>query len=254
MPKQGLFFMKKKVNLKNPILVVVGVTFFIFIVFFFGVFTNTAWIENSVPTIFVAIATLLVGSYAFTLYKKQKEDIKRDAANIISLEIQNAEKVLKLAQRSLEKDLPTLPSDVITMPTESWNKNKYLFVSDFDSNQWEAISNFYSTCMLFDEAVRTNASYFQKNEEQIRVNIQKNTSELTKEYIKKIDSAATEADKAKFRAELRAKSGEQMNLYLSAVYEYTPKKPVDDAKLALDTIKLNISLPGAISKLKELVK
>jgi len=244
----------KKISWHNPIPGAILLAVVMLSLFYAGVNKNIDWLESSIPTIFSALTTLLVGLYAFLLYKNQKDDIKKDAANIILLELQNAEKVLKLAQRSLDKPIPELPYDIISMPTESWGKNKYLFVADFDNNQWEAISNFYSTCGLFDESVRTNASYFQKNEEQVRVNIQKRSADLTESYGEKIENAKTPDDKSKLRSELRAKIDQATDLYLSSVATYSPKKPVDDAKLCIEVIKLNISLPSAINKLKELAK
>lgn len=246
--------MRKRISWQNPIL---GATLLILVMsssLSWGLTNNIDWLENSVPNIFSGLATLLVGLYAFTLYKKQKDDLKKDAANILLLELQNAEKVLKLAQRSLEKTPPELPYDSIAMPTESWSKSKYLFVTDFDDNQWEAISNFYNACALFDESVRTHASYFQKNEEQIRVNIQQRSAEIAKEYSERVNKAKTADEKDKLRAELRVKIDEATDLYLSGVSEYRPVKPINDAKLCVEAIKLNISLPSAISRLKELVR
>lgn len=246
--------MKKIFSWQNPILGASSIVIIMAVLFYIGVRNQISWLENQVPSIFSAFATLLVGLYAFTLYKKQKDDLKKDAANILLLELQNAEKVLKLAQRSLEKSPAELPYDSVSMPTESWSKNKYLFVTDFNNNQWEAISNFYNACALFDESVKTNASYFQKNEEQIRVNIQQRSAELSKEYGGKIDKVETTDEKSKLKAELRAKIEESTDLYLSGVSEYRPLKPINDAKLCVETIKLNISLPGALGKLTELIK
>jgi hypothetical protein len=246
--------MKKIFSWQNPVFGAVLLILLMSILQYLGLQYKIEWLVNAVPAISSALATLLVGLYAFTLYKKQKDDIKKDAANILLLELQNAEKVLKLAQRSLEKTPADIPYDAITMPTESWSKNKYLFVTDFDNNEWEAISNFYSACSLFDESVRTNASYFQKNEEQIRVNIQQWSAEIAKDYGARIEKAKTTDAKTKLKAELSVKIAEATDLYLSGVKEYGPVKPVNDAKLCLETIKLNISLPTAISKLKELAK
>lgn len=246
--------MKKIFTWQNPVFGAIVLLTAMSIFFYIGVKNQISWIENSAPSIFSALATILVGLYAFTLYKKQKDDVKKDAANILLLELQNAEKVLKLAQRSLEKTPADIPYDSIAMPTESWSKNKYLFVTDFDSNEWEAISNFYSACSLFDESVRTNASYFQKNEEQIRVNIQQRSSEIAKEYGELLVKAKNTDEKTKLKAELRVKIEEATDLYLSGVSEYRPVKPVNDAKLCIETIKLNISLPTAINRLKDLAK
>jgi len=245
--------MKKNSSWKKSILGLIIIPIML-LLFYVGTKNQIIWLEDLIPPLFGSATTLLVGFFAFILYKKQKDDVKNDASSIILLEIQNAEKVIKLAQRSLEKSIPELLYDAVTMPTDSWDKNKYLFVTDFDNNEWEAINNFYSACRLFDESVRTNASYFHKDEQQVRVNIQKRSAKLTWNYSKKIAAADSLENKEKLRKELRSKIDEETTLYLGAVATYSPKKVINDAKLCIETIKLNISLPSAINKLKNLTK
>ena len=43
---------------------------------------------------FIALTTLLVGSFAIFLYLKRKNDFKREAANILLMEIRNAEQMI----------------------------------------------------------------------------------------------------------------------------------------------------------------
>lgn len=238
-------------------MVTIAIGVIIIALYFWGVlYFKLVWVNNAAYALLTPSATLFVGFYAYILYKKQKDDTKKDAANIIFLEILNAEKVLKIAQRSLEKIPPELPYDVITMATESWSKNKYFFVNDFSSNEWEAINNFYNTCHLFDEAVRTSSAYFPKNEEQVRVNIQRYTANLTKKYLRKIKRTNNLDQKQKLQAELQAKAKEYMDMYLhvSTFTHYNPQKSVLDAKLCVELLKLNISLPSALNKLNDLSK
>ncbi len=116
--------MTKKI--KNPIVATIAITLFAVLLYCIGVYLKISWLEQAVDKLFTPIATLFVGLCAFILYKKQKDDNKKDIASIILLEIQNAEKVLKTAQAQLEKDPPELPYDAITISTESWSKNKFL--------------------------------------------------------------------------------------------------------------------------------
>lgn len=44
---------------------------------------------------FIALVTLATGLFAFRLYFQKNKDIKKDAANILLLEIQNAERQLE---------------------------------------------------------------------------------------------------------------------------------------------------------------
>lgn len=240
--------------LKNPIFWTILITTLVIVGYFVALFSNLTWVDKAAIALLTPVATLFVGFYALILYNRQKRDTKKDAANIILLEIQYAETVLNTAQRTLEDTVQTLPSDVITMPNENWSKYKYLFVNDFSASEWEAITNFYNRCQLFDEAVRTNSSYFQKNEEQIRINIQRRTADLTKQYMNRINNAKRVGEKEKLRSELQTKVTEYINLYLSINAQYYPQKSTNDAKLSLNMLKLNISLPGALSKLEALAK
>jgi hypothetical protein len=242
----------KKVTLKNPIFAVLLLLTVVTLCVMYLISQGLTLYLAAIMEAFSTLATLLVGSYAFLLYNKQKADAKRDVANTLLLEIQSAEKVLRLAQKYLEKTIPELPYDTISMPSKSWDINKYLFVGDFDTNEWDAINSFYSTCALFDESVKTNASYFQKNEEQIRVNIQQRAAQLTKHFSHKINKATTQDEKQKIRSDLKTSIEADTDLYLYAVTEYRPIKPIGDAKLCIEILKLNISLPSAISQLKKL--
>ena len=55
-------------------------------------------------TLLNPITTLIVGFAAYFLYKKQKEDEKRDAANIILLEIESAERQLGVVKENIKKN------------------------------------------------------------------------------------------------------------------------------------------------------
>lgn len=205
---------------------------------------------------FVGAVTLLAGSTAFYLYITQKRDHKKDAANILLLEIQNAGRLLGEVREHLRNG--RLPSKFL-MPTDSWDKYKYLFVRDFDRDEWDSIANFYHHCKLYDQAVSHNSSFFQKNEEQIRVNMHKITSNYLKadfenqnadEKIEETNNSQagvsySKHDIAKFQEFYLSKA----NLLL-----YEPRKPLQDAQQHLDDIRLDISQTSIGLKLKKMAK
>ena len=51
----------------------------------------------------LSLITLIGAVAAFTIYFNQKKDFKKDAANIVYLEIVSAERVMKQAKQDLEK-------------------------------------------------------------------------------------------------------------------------------------------------------
>ena len=200
---------------------------------------------------FIALVTLAAGSFAFGLYFRRNKDIKKDAANIIILEIQNAERQLKALKEKLKKD-NKLSDDIFLMPTSSWDKYQYLFVRDLDRDEWDTVISFYDKCKLIDCAISSNNSYFQKNEEQIRVNMQRITSEYVKEIIELADNDKYEENKKiiidkaiKFQSE-----------YLShpELTSYNPQKPIIDASLYLESLSPNLSQTTLGDKFKKMSK
>src|SRR5579862_2127642 len=88
---------------------------------------------------FIVLSTFGAGYIAWNVYKSQKSDEKRNAANVILLEIEGAEEGL----RKVSPQKPFLDDgDAVLMRTASWDKYKHLFVSDFAShrNEWGKIS------------------------------------------------------------------------------------------------------------------
>lgn len=99
---------------------------------------------------FVAIATLIVGGFAICLYLKQKKDYKRDAANIILMEIRHAEKEIEQIKLNIVKSFNAIK---LLLPTNNWAKYNYLFIKDFDRDELDLINNFYNRCSAIDNAL-----------------------------------------------------------------------------------------------------
>ncbi|HEU5121231.1 MAG TPA: hypothetical protein VFT59_00150, partial [Candidatus Saccharimonadales bacterium] len=131
---------------------------------------------------FVALITLAVGSFAFLIYQKRQKDTKKDAANILLLEIKNAEAQLAQAKEIILRD-KIVPESIFAMKTASWSKYGYLFIRDLTDEEWRLINNFYEKCRQYDEVVEYSNTFFKKNEEQIRVNLHQAIADYTKDML-----------------------------------------------------------------------
>lgn len=99
---------------------------------------------------FIALITLTVGGFAIGLYIRQKRDFKRDAANIILMEIRHAEKE---AERMKAVGVESSNTVKIILPTNNWIKHNYLFIKDLDRDELDLINNFYNQCSAIDGAL-----------------------------------------------------------------------------------------------------
>lgn len=97
---------------------------------------------------FLALVTLVVGGFAIYLYIKQNADTKRDAAKIVLQEIRRAEDIISDYKQSGGYQFAKK-----IIATNSWNKNIHLFVSDFENDELDRISNLYSTGEYLDRLV-----------------------------------------------------------------------------------------------------
>ena len=129
---------------------------------------------------FIGLVTILVGTAAYVIYYLQRRDRKREVANIILLEIQSAERKLKLIKASLAKDPPSLPGDLRLLPSENWSEHRYLFIRDLDRDEWDSVTTFYDKCQLIDETIRYNNEAFWRDVEQIRANKQRILADYAK--------------------------------------------------------------------------
>ena len=209
-------------------------------------------------TLITSAITLLVGLTAFAVYIWQKHDNKKLAANAILFEIKNAERVIAEARNNLKKDY--LSEELFAMQYESWTKYRHLFVKNFDRDEWNTITDFYNKCQLFDETVAYNKTFFQKNEEQIRVNKQRIVSDYTKEAVDAMmqvndDDPDKEETAVKITEEFVEKTRRFDDTYMGRqdLVMYNPTKPVTDAKIYLADLT-QISGTSVGIKLKKIAK
>lgn len=192
----------------------------------------------------------MVGLLAYWVYKRQKDDFKKDAANIILLEIQSAERTIGQVRESvMEGNLP----NKFLIPMGSWDKYKYLFVRDFDRDEWDTITSFYNYCKIYDEAVSANESLFQKNEEQIRANVLRAPAEYISEFLKSSETLPNEAPEKEIK-KIYEKVGKFQKIYLSRMsdFVYEPQKYVRIGKSCLENIGTNLSQTSIGTQFKNL--
>ena len=205
---------------------------------------------------FIALVTLAVGAFAFGVYIWQKNDQKKDAANIILLEIKNAERSIKRIKDSLLRE--TLAPDIFLMPSESWTKYKYLFVRDFDRDEWDAITEFYNKCLLIDDNVKYNNSAFWSDTEEIRANKQRILANYAKNCADELDKLSkNDTEKNIEIIENFKKTTElfdQIFMERQVKFGYNPQKPIIDAKLYITGLAENLTLTAIGTKLKTIAK
>ncbi len=97
---------------------------------------------------FIALVTLIVGSFAIFLYLKQKEDYKRQAASLILQEIRYAEQLIRASNQGNLGYIYGLAAKLL--PTNSWNDNIHLFLNDLEETEIDLISRFYSKTAYLD--------------------------------------------------------------------------------------------------------
>jgi len=164
------------------------------------------------------IATFAAGYIALRVYQKQKNDEKRNAANVIVLEIEGAEEGL----RKVSVDRPFTgndEADTVLMKTTSWDKYKHLFVADFlqDRNEWNKIADFYTQCGEYDTAVVGQNEMTDFNTQQMIANQQQVLAKYAEEYSIQLSNAKTEKEKTKFGNEYIARRTQFIGDYTGGV-------------------------------------
>jgi len=99
---------------------------------------------------FLALTTAIVGAVAIFLYIKQKKDKKRDAANIILMEIRKAEQIINNYKKHGVVIGVTMNK---ILNQNSWNRYNYLFINYLDRDELDLINNFYATCSKLDNTI-----------------------------------------------------------------------------------------------------
>lgn len=106
----------------------------------------------------IGVITLLVGTFVFVVYLAQKKDHKRDAAKLILQEIRYAE--AKVRNYRVHHSY-TFTEKIL--PTNSWNANISLFVTELKETELDLISKFYSNAAHLDDVIKAISDQHIKN-------------------------------------------------------------------------------------------
>lgn len=205
----------------------------------------------------MAIITFVVGTFGLYLYHRRKNDEKRRLAKIILLEIENAQEQLKEAKKKVlpNPDDP-LPEHLYTLPSDTWSKNRHLFIEDFKPTEWSAINEFYNVCQVFDEAIHHNDSRFADEEKQIRSNVHKVNYAYVMEANPKLLGERDADKRQEIVNDFITKRNSAVALLTTGeyVYAYTPSKHNNTVKGCLENVNTNLSLESVGQKFQNLSK
>lgn len=206
---------------------------------------------------FVALVGSVGAITAYWIYKRNIRQHKKDAANILLLEIQNAKRQMAVVSKQFkdaaDDETKMLAEDTFLMPNESWNKYKYLFVRNFDRDEWDNISTFYDKCYLFDKAVRHNNEAFPQNAEQLRNAMYESVRAVLSEYVD-TNPTAKRYSEAENTAVLKAgKIHDLIQENAARLFSYAPRKPILDARAQLDELKA-LDLELVVLKFKKIAR
>jgi hypothetical protein len=215
---------------------------------------NALWTFLNSP-LFVALLGATGAITAYVIYIRKIRSNKKDAANILLLEIQNAKRQFSIAKKQIkdagDDETKMLAEDTFLMPNHSWNKYKYIFVRNFDRDEWDALSLFYDKCLLFDEAIIHNNRAFPQNAEQLRAAMNQATTSILMKYA--IDNPDEEAGSEKEQIAIinAQKAHDLIQSQAASLYSYAPRKPVIDAQTQLNELS-DINLSSIVTKLKKI--
>lgn len=197
---------------------------------------------------FQTAITLLVGLVALFIYYRQKKDHRRAAANSIYLEIQHIERnIPKIKEATRRGSLGNL--DVSLLREDAWSKYSHLFSADFDKDEWEIITNFYSNAKILDEAIRLSNASFNDDITQIRVNKQRVLADITKDTI---DQPIASGEEVFEQYNKKLEVFDKLYMSRQDDFAYTPVKYLNDAKKCLEELA-NISITNIGTKFKKII-
>jgi len=193
---------------------------------------------------FSALVTLIVGSFAYIVYKLQKKDEKIKAARIVLSEIRNAERVVDDLRANLSSHkVGELPS---ALPSNSWEEYSYIFARDFDQDELELINSFYSLCKQVQTfAEKDNNFFWVTTEERAKV-VQQKLAETVLASADKTTGVVNQLVLDTFKRNF-------LDPFSNEAYSYSPVKTVKGIEeLVIRIPKITVTTCG--TKLKMMAK
>ncbi|HBB65019.1 MAG: hypothetical protein UR45_C0027G0009 [candidate division WS6 bacterium GW2011_WS6_33_547] len=219
---------------------------------------------------FVALTTILAGTTALIVYLKQKADYKRDASKTLYSEITNAERVVKEVKKIKQNNnLLSLGNDAgkYSLGDSSWERLKYLFVNNFDSNEWEKLNTFFNQRDEYTKTITNISNLFPKNLElrmqSIQCELAKIATEQAEEWSKikvpadTTDKKYTEKTKGiieKYENKATAFKTIFIDANTSFRYSYLPQGTFEPLEKVVDIIDTDLSISSIGLKIKKMGK
>lgn len=193
-----------------------------------------------------ASVTLVVGFVALEVYRRQKRDEKKNAARIILVEIENAERQLSVIKEN-GNDGSLLESSRL-MSSYSWEKYRHMFGQNFTPREWDTISDFYNRCLQYDKAVEYDGSSFYHDIEAFRTSVNNSLALGVANIITNNSGLSRE----EVDAEYKVYKDKLIEAYMGNLHIYSPNKPINDAAKALKDLNSTLSLTSVGDKLRKM--
>lgn len=198
--------------------------------------------------------TILVGFAGYAVYQIGKRDKKRDAAKVILLEVQGAERKLKNLKKRLDE--ATLPHDTKILPSNGWLESRHIFINNLDADEWDEINEFYDVCGLIDQLIEHQNSFFWNDVEEMRANKQRVAADYTKNEIDDTIKGIKDGQpipKAEDTLKNIANKIDAFNeSFEKTTRTYSPERAVSDAIKYSNRISVNLSRSSTGIKLKNI--
>lgn len=214
--------------------------------------------------IFVGFATIFSAWVVLAVYFFQKWNSKVEAAQIIFLEIENAENSLAEIDRIFEAyrgdvKYVVLPTSIFVLPVNSWKAYKHLFVSNLDQNEQRAINRFFEYCSLIENTMEDIRRYIPISvDEKIR-ETQRQILNLIKESVDQYEKMAKESDNdpqkiidsQEIMKKHEEKKGNMIKHFAAESYTFPPSFGILEIQEYVKSAnKYNISISSVGAKLK----
>jgi hypothetical protein len=202
--------------------------------------------------VLLTLVTGVVGVVALYIYKNQRKDIKQEAALALYYEVKSAEEHLAdIKEKFFSEEQPSIRENKTVMDYESWNKFKHLFTQTLKPEEWKSVDEFYRNCLAYDNAVKTEATYFLKYTDRIGNKIAEYSQEKLETFHQENISNAKNPksdNQVSTEIEILRKDFIAFQALLRETSFYSPKKQLNDARKAL--VKLNTGMTSSPAGIK----
>ena len=196
---------------------------------------------------------LIVGAFVFIQYRINKTDQLKNAAQLILIDVQSAERKVKNIKSRLT-DSNALETDVTVINQESWTSYRHMLSRFFDRDEWDDLNTFYDKTLLLDKTIAYNSLMFRNDVEQIRVNKQRAAADFAIDTVNSIGTNG-ELNRDEVAEMFSSKVKVYDTLYMSEqdTMSYTPVRLANDAKKYIDSMP-DIINSSALVKLKKIAE